>query len=222
MPYSILKKAICSPHSTILVSSLGRHPFAVEHYLSPHLVPCVDRRKYTENDRPPDDEDVWFKSVSDGKSVYLWIEPAFGTAIPSGRRNLVLTSHLDLEWDHATTRVAVLRDYIPSLSGFRPDSELFGDARFVPGNRHPHAAFRVREGRDGVNVTLDLRNVGDAHDAYLRVLSFCDVWKGTWNLCMPRKLRKRMTAHARRSHDSVAKHVTFPRDVAESIEILGR
>lgn len=196
MTYSILKNAVKSSYSTILLSSLGRYPSMVEHYLSPHLLPLGDPFS--------GEPDVWFESIADQKPLYLWVEPPFGTTLPSHRRNLVLTSHLDLTWDPTTTRVVALRDYIPSFSGFLPDT-VYNDLWIVPENQHPCPITPKEEVVDG--ITLDLRDIDDPHDAYLRIVTFCDVCKSTWNLCMSRNMRQRLARHFKRSHDAVTKHL---------------
>lgn len=173
MDFSVIWQALASPRSTIIVSSLGRYPSVLEHYLGPLLFPLGN-----ENDEQP----AWFEF--DRHSIYVWIEPSFGTTLPSHLRHLVFTSHLDLHWDPRKTHVVRFEE-TPLLAGL--DDDDYTGLLFVPGRQHP---FLLPE--DATRLTVDLRRVDDAHDAFLRIRAFRDVWKGEWALLLSPRLRRRI------------------------------
>lgn len=53
----------------------------------------------------PRGEEDWFEYK--GRSIYLWVEPDFGTCIDHRYKYLVFTSHLNLKFDPHTTQVVV-------------------------------------------------------------------------------------------------------------------
>ena len=85
----MLQEALDSKHSTLFFGNVGRHPAMLEFLLSPYLIARGD-------------ED-WFEYK--GRSVYLWVEPEFGTLLDHRYKHLVFTSHLNLEFNRRTTRV---------------------------------------------------------------------------------------------------------------------
>ncbi|GBM63071.1 hypothetical protein AVEN_68531-1 [Araneus ventricosus] len=91
---AIFTKAISSTRFTVIFGNLGPYPTLVE-YFSHNFV--IGRGK-------PDDDLVWL-TTHNGLNCYIWIEPPFETQLPCQYKNLVLTSHLDLDWDPSTTDV---------------------------------------------------------------------------------------------------------------------
>ena len=116
-----------SPHTTIVFGNGGRYRDALEHALHTVWLP-----------RGGDDDSSsgsWFQF--EGRDVYLLVESEFGHVIhPS---TLVLTSHLDLQFDPRHTRVVAC--HMPTRQTTAPNTREEGDAYQVAVTAGPHQAY---------------------------------------------------------------------------------
>ncbi|KAG8170348.1 hypothetical protein JTE90_022657 [Oedothorax gibbosus] len=95
--HDILLEALNSSRSTIVVGNVGRYPELLEHALHTYWIPRGD---------PDDSPLAWFQY--DGRDVYLLVEPDFGHVVDANLFQIILTSHMDLEFDTKSTRVVHL------------------------------------------------------------------------------------------------------------------
>lgn len=111
-PCDALYKATHTPHSTIIFGNLGINSQLVEYYLSTWLKHCGEYK---------DENDNWFVSLVDGLSTFVIVEPEFESTIPDHRyRIIVLTSHLDFQWNCSTTHI--LMSHVGNVSS--PQNKL--------------------------------------------------------------------------------------------------
>lgn len=125
--HDILLEALDSSRSTIVVGNVGRYPDLLEHTLRPFWLPRGDA----------DDTPAWFQY--NGRDVYLLVEPDFGHVVDPNLFQIVLTSHMDLEFDPKRTRVVPF--HVPTaqttLANDREEGVLFR----VTSDDDPQAAY---------------------------------------------------------------------------------
>lgn len=168
-------EAVKSKRSTILYGIFGRYPRLAKFYLNaiPELSSASDFELI-----------LWHRNR---RLLYVFLEPPFGAAIPPDRWCLVLTSHLRLRWDPLSTRV--VDTHLPLCRSLpMPESLARDHAHLVPPTSHIFAFFGPRPYR------VDLSGITDAHEAYLRLLTFLDVLRPSseWSLSIPERLRQRL------------------------------
>jgi len=105
--HDILLEALNSSRSTIVVGNVGRYPELLEHTLHTYWIPRGD----------PDDSPAWFQY--NGRDVYLLVEPDFGHVVDPHLFQIIVTSHLDLEYDPRSTRVVTC--HVPTAQTTPPN-----------------------------------------------------------------------------------------------------
>lgn len=168
------EEALTDRRSTILYGSFGRYPHIVQNYLN--LIQDLESASKYE-------PIFWYRKK---RLLYIIIEPAFDETIPSHQWNLVLTSHLRLSYDPLRTRIV---DSHFSLERIIPyPIESFADQAIVvpPTSHHPNTPFLSESSR------IDLKDVEDAHEAYLRLLCLYDILRPSseWSLSIRVKLKQ--------------------------------
>ncbi|GIY15382.1 uncharacterized protein CEXT_25941, partial [Caerostris extrusa] len=195
MASTILENAIQSCRSTIIFGNLGRYPRVLEYYLRHLLIPMGEKDNFPS----------WFRTL-DGRDVYVWIEPTFGTAIPSNTQNIVLTSHLDLKWDVRSTRVVSchIGDALLPLPWFEDTVKPY--KIIEKSTHHPYIILN-----EAPHLVLCL-DTDDAHEAYLCLLTFGDEWiqsciQTPWTVFWKDSVKKRLKMCLSRSWDNVQNYI---------------
>lgn len=166
------REALVTQRSTILYGCFGRYPNLIQFYLNsiPELEPASDYEPI-----------FWYCKK---RLLYILIEPAFEEVIPSHRWSLVLTSHLRLCYDPMYTQI--IHSHVPLVRPIPfPVKPSADQTVVIPPTSH-EMPFLNESSR------IDLSAVNNTHEAYLRLLTLCDVLRpfSEWSLSIPEKLRQ--------------------------------
>lgn len=199
---NFLSKIISSSSSVIVFGNLGRYPSVLNYFLKSHLVLAGDSN----------DEPRWLKTHDD-RNIYVWIEPPFGTKIPSIYQNLVFTSHLDLEWSRLTTKLVYYH--------IGRATNLSNSLNVVPYVKIPfleikppiQQPFHIPTDFNYENFVVSFDG-SDIHKIYLSILTFLDTWRLThfetphsWSIRLSLPERRKLELHLKRSRDNIEKFI---------------
>ena len=120
-----LLDALNASRTTIVFGNVGRYRDALEHALSPHVVPI-------------DDDEDENRFLYQSRVVTLLVEPPFGFVLDPQQHLIVLTSHLDLVFDPRHTRIVTC--HMPTLQTTAPNDRYIGQAFHVDTD-DPHEAY---------------------------------------------------------------------------------
>lgn len=166
------REALATKRSTILYGSFGRYPNLIQFYLDSirELEPASDYEPI-----------FWYCKK---RLLYVLIEPVFQEVIPSQRWNLVITSHLRLSYDPMSTQIVNCHFPLEKQIPF-PVKPSADHIVVVPPTSH-ETSFLKGSSR------IDLSAVDNTHEAYLRLLTLCDVLRSfsEWSLSIPEQLRQ--------------------------------
>lgn len=172
------QKALVSKKSTIIYSHYGRYPNLVKFYLDsiPELEPVSDY-ELTFLYRP---------NLYESRLLHIVIEPSFDAIIPSDVWTIVLSSHLQLFWNPLYTQV-IKCDKIFDIS--QPTDDLSDMEAMVPPTNHAWPFCEKIE-----NTRIDLSDVENCHEAYLKILTAMDLLSTTskWHLSIGENLRQNL------------------------------